>query len=61
MSKFCPIENRNVAYIFCQECENKVCRDTYKTCDKDCVYNRTCEKHSTPYLCSIFMQKTDKE
>jgi len=26
MAKYCPIAKHNVTYIFCDDCENKICR-----------------------------------
>ena len=26
MAKYCPIVKHNVTYIFCDDCENKICR-----------------------------------
>ena len=27
MAKYCPKENRKVIYLYCMECEDKVCRN----------------------------------
>jgi len=34
MAKYCPIEKRKVIYLFCQECENKICLKNKKYTEK---------------------------
>lgn len=59
MSKYCPIEKRNVTYLFCKECEDKYCDNNYITCYKNCINYNTCNKYNTtlPSQCKNFIQK----
>ena len=29
MGKYCPIEDKEMAYLYCQDCDNKVCENTF--------------------------------
>lgn len=61
MSKYCPLVNERVTYIFCNECDNNVCNTNYNTCKNNCSYYLTCSyaktNLKTPYTCKNFCKR----
>jgi hypothetical protein len=64
MSKFCPLINERVTYIFCNECDNNICNTNYNTCKNNCCYYLTCSyaktNLKTPYTCENFCKREKK-